>query len=138
MNPDCGRFARFMDLGAEGLPQVVNLNTAGYPGDKQFGEMWYDYCTNITLPFDSERSTIVFHSCRTFPGSSGSAMWTYTQGDETHNATRQVALINTSITTAFKFTDGDIMVSVDPAGTFLYGVLLQELQRIMAEMQCAS
>lgn len=118
-------------MGAEGLPRLVNLNIAGYPGDQELGEMWYDFCRNVDLPFGTGSRSMVVHSCRTAPGSSGSPMWTYTPED----GRRKIAAVHTSqivrvnLFTATQ-TNGPL------AAVFLEGDLLQEMRDAIVDMPC--
>lgn len=52
----------------------LNLNTAGYPGDKTFGTMWRTYCPNTGVDYD-ERWMV--YKCDVWNGQSGSSMWEY-------------------------------------------------------------
>lgn len=121
-----------LQMGATGLPEVVDLNIAGYPGDKDLGQMWFDFCPNVNLPFDSATRTMVFHSCQTTPGSSGSAMWTYSPQD----GSRRVVAVHTSQIIRgnpfFPLPSFDFQ----PAGVFMEGELLREMQSAIAEMRC--
>lgn len=58
----------------------LNLNTAGYPGDKTFATMWYNYCPNTAVNY-SER--YLRFKCDVWNGQSGSSLWEhYTSSGE--------------------------------------------------------
>lgn len=121
------------EMGAEGLPRDVALNIAGYPGDEELGEMWYDFCPNVILPFGVDPRLMVQHTCTTAPGSSGSAMWTYSPS----TGRRQIAAIHTSRFIRFNpFTGAEIGRVL--GATFLEGDLLREMQAAIESMPCDS
>lgn len=121
-----------LPMGAEGLPANVDLNIAGYPGDKDLGQMWYDFCPNVNLPFNAARRTMVFHSCQTTPGSSGSAMWTYSPED----GSRRIVAVHTSQIIRSNPFSPFPSFDFQPAGVFMEGDLLREMQAAIADMRC--
>lgn len=120
-------------MGAEGLPRTVGLNTAGYPGDQELGEMWYDFCPNVVLPFGANPRLLVQHTCTTAPGSSGSAMWTYSPA----TGRRKIAAVHTA-----QVIRRNIFTGVQTAGplaaAFIEGDLLEEMQEAIESMPCES
>ena len=124
---------RTVEFGADGLPDVVALNIAGFPGSKPLGQMWFDYCTDVELPFGSDKPEFVFHNCTTTNGNSGSPMWTYTPAD----GSRRIAAVHTSQTIQV-IREDPLTFDVLASATFLTGDLLEELQNAIDEMECST
>lgn len=120
-----------MEMGADGLPDLVALNIAGYPGDQDLGEMWYDYCPGARLPFNSRTRSMVNHECTTTNGNSGSGMWTLTPDGK-----RTIAAVHTSQRISASFDGGFISIDAQPGGSFVYGTLLEEMRAAIADMEC--
>ncbi|CAD7701076.1 unnamed protein product [Ostreobium quekettii] len=115
----------FMDFGSDATG-TVEFNSAGYPGDKPFGEMWFDFCQASLPQSPLDQGGFVAHDCQIYNGSSGSAAWTY----EVEGGDRRiVAVVNGAL----------VFLSVDfPFAVFLEGSLLKELKSVIEEMECVS
>lgn len=122
-----------IDFGAEGLPAVVGLNIAGYPGDKPLAQMWADFCDGVELNFGTGKKEFVFHDCNATKGNSGSPMWTYTPAD----GNRQVAAVFTSSTIQFLEDEDPPRFAAVQTSTFLEGDILKELQESLAGAECS-
>lgn len=62
-----------MGFGYNRREEIAGLNIVGYPVDKPYGSMWFDYCPNVRFNYDALHS--IHHSCEVAEGNSGSPMW---------------------------------------------------------------
>lgn len=132
----------FMELGAVRDSDTVDLNIAGYPGDKTIGQMWYDFCTDAELPFDAEEREHVFHDCKTTNGNSGSPMWTYEPEDDTRripavHVGQEASILPVPFTDVFgNQRVAGVVLNKRPRATFIEGALLDELKAAIDDMEC--
>ncbi len=68
---DLGNRVGWLGYSTNSWAWSMNLNIAGYPGDKAYGTVWRDYCSAGGA---GSRYT---HSCDTYGGMSGSGMYEY-------------------------------------------------------------
>lgn len=69
-----GNRTGWMGYGYNYADTSMNLNMSGYPSDKTLGTQWRSYCTGIPFNYFFDK---ISHTCDTYPGHSGSAMWKY-------------------------------------------------------------
>jgi glutamyl endopeptidase len=77
LNQNVGYTTGWLGYGYENGWWTKNVNVNGYPGDKPWGTMWHEYCPMSTQIFNGRR---VSHTCDTYKGMSGSALYQYKSG----------------------------------------------------------
>jgi V8-like Glu-specific endopeptidase len=74
LNQPIGNNVGWLGYGYDTGHTSLNLNTAGYPGDKPFGTMWRTYCPSTGVNYSNRW---MVYKCDTWGGQSGSSMWEY-------------------------------------------------------------